>query len=363
MVNMIRRNIVFLIIAGLLVSGGVAFGIVVVATWGEFAYSNNYYYDPGVPSSWEKVSFSSDVGSINIKYNSTPTNYAVKLELDIKVSGGFVAGKSFSDFFKPIIWANVSEPVTTFSLENNPITWFIFPIIQIITIDVTLRTDVNYDIAAASTTGLINLDIPDNMDLNNTILHSTTGSITLNANENVTFSGNVQAGGTTGKVDIFAKNVNFSQGLTTTSTTGLLTLNFTNCVMGNDISGTSTTGKITLNSYNMVYSQNSVLNLVSTTGEVIANIYQYIDMGVNITGSLVTTTGGIGVTYKDNQAIVGASFLGATTTGSYARTNSGGFSAISSNPFESLDYGTANSTYTLSLTTTTGGINVDGTSS
>jgi hypothetical protein len=64
MINMRKRNIVFLIVAGLLVSGGVAFGIVVVATWGEYAYSNNYYYDPGVSSSWENVSFSSDVGVV-----------------------------------------------------------------------------------------------------------------------------------------------------------------------------------------------------------------------------------------------------------------------------------------------------------
>ena len=83
MVNMKKKNIIILIIAGLIVSGGVAFGIVVVATWGEYAYSNDYYYDPGVPSSWEKVSFSCDVGNINIQYNTTPTNNVVKLDLDI----------------------------------------------------------------------------------------------------------------------------------------------------------------------------------------------------------------------------------------------------------------------------------------
>jgi hypothetical protein len=238
-----------------------------------------------------------------------------------------------------------------------------FPIIQRITINVTLRTDVNYDIAALTTTGSVDLDIPDNIDLNNTILSTTTGSIILNANENVTFNGNVQAGVTTGSVTIYASNVNFAKGITTLSTTGSITMNFTNCFMGDDISGTVTTGGVTFKSYNMWYSQNSILNLQATTGNVIARIYQYIDMGSNITGSLITTTGSIGVTYIDNQANVGASFLGAWTTGSYTRTNSGGFSAISSNPFDTLDYGTANSTYTLSLTTTTGGINVDGTSS
>lgn len=47
------RNIFFLIIAGLIVSVGVAFGIVVVAILGEFDYSNTY--DPSVLSSLENV--------------------------------------------------------------------------------------------------------------------------------------------------------------------------------------------------------------------------------------------------------------------------------------------------------------------
>ena len=65
-----RRNIFFLIIADLIVSGGAAFGIVVVATWGEFEYSNAFFYDPSFPSSLENVSFSSDVGSNIINYDT-----------------------------------------------------------------------------------------------------------------------------------------------------------------------------------------------------------------------------------------------------------------------------------------------------
>ncbi|GAG32912.1 unnamed protein product, partial [marine sediment metagenome] len=162
-----------------------------------------------------------------------------------------------------------------------------------------------------------------------------------------------------------AQNVNFSQGLTSASTTGSVTMNFTNCVMGDDISGTLSTGSITLRSFNMMYSQNSVWAFETSTGSINAVIYQYVDMGVNITGSLVTSTGSIGVTYIDNQASVGASFSGSWGTGSYNRINSGGFNSTTYNPFYSIDYGdgTATSTYTLSLTTSTGNINVDGTSS
>jgi hypothetical protein len=287
----------------------------------------------------------------------------VQIELDIKVSGGFVAGKSFSDFFKPITWTNISASLITFNLQNKPTTWFIFPIIQRITINVTLRTDIDYDIAAASSTGSINLDIPDNMDLNKTILSTSTGSITVDANDNVTFGGNVQTSTSTGSVAIYAQTVNFSKGITTSTSTGSLTLNFTNCIMGDDISGTVSTGSITLKSYNMVYSQNSIWAFETSTGSISASIYQYVDMGVNITGSLETSTGSIGIIYVDNLASVGASFSGTTSTGSYTGVDSGGFSPANANPFVSDDYGTATSTYTLSLTTSTGSISIDGTSS
>jgi len=364
MVKMGKKRLIILIIAGIILSGGVIFGVVIFATWGEYKYSNTYYYDPGIPSSLEKVSFSSNVGSINVKYNTTPTNFAVKIDLDIKVSGGFVAGKSFSDFFHPIIWLNESVPVTTFSLQNKPSASFIFPIIQRIIINVTLRTDIQqYDIVASSNTGSINLDIPDNMELNNTILATDTGSITLDVSDNVVFGGNVQVGTSTGSVYVYAQNANFSQGLTSASTTGSLTLNFTNCFMGDDLSGTVSTGSINLKSYNMIYSQNSILGFQTSTGSISASIYQYIDMSANVTGSMITSTGSVNVYYIDNQPSVGASFLGAWSTGSYNRVNSGGFAAISTNPFNSLDYGTATSRYTLSLTTSTGSINVDGTSS
>ncbi|MFX1455279.1 MAG: hypothetical protein ACFFDB_07865 [Promethearchaeota archaeon] len=357
-----RRNIILLIVAGLLVSGGVAFGIVVVATWGSYSFSNSYYYDPGIPASWEKVSFTSDIGRINIRYNTTPTDYVVQLDLDIKISGGGVAGKNFSDFFKPIVWLNESVPVITFQLENKAIAWFLIPVFYNITIDVTLRTDVNYDVVGSSITGSINFNIPDNMVLNNTILSTTTGSVAINANENVTFNGNMLATTTTGSVAIYAEGVNFSHGITTSSTTGSLTLNFTNCIIGDDMRGLVTTGSITIRSYNMIYSQDCVWDFDTTTGGIKATIHQYVEMGANITGSMVTTTGGVEVDYIDTLSSVGASFFGASSTGSYSRSSGGGFSATNFNPFYSLDYATANNTYTLSLTTTTGGIDVDGTS-
>lgn len=358
-----RKNlkIVLFIVAILIVSGGLVFGILVFTSWDTFEYSNTYYYEPSVPSPIEKVSFSSDVGKILINYNKTPTDSFVKLDLDIKIRGAFVEGKTFSDFFNPIVWLNESVPVVTFSITNKP--WGLFALSQNITIDVTLRTDVVYDINALSSTGSVSLNIPENVAINNSILEASTGSISFITAKNVTFLGDVKVETSTGSIAVFAKHNEFNQGISAITSTGSIVLNLTNCIIGNDILGKVSTGSITLRLYNPVYSQNCMWNLDTSTGGIDIEIYQYIDMNANVAGTIETSTGSIDLIYKDNLGTVGASFFGTTSTGSYTRTSSGGgFAAPTTNPYNSLDYGTALHTYTLTLTTSTGSIHVDGTS-
>jgi hypothetical protein len=358
-----RKNlkIALLIISIVIVGGGATFGIIFAVTWGDYEYSNTYYYDPGVPpSGLEKVSFHSDVGSITIKYNKTPTNYFVEIALDIKLKGAFVEGKSFSDFFKPVTWLNKSVTVIRFSLDKK---FTLFPIIQKINISIILRTDLIYDIIADTDTGSIGMIIPQNIRLNNTDLDCSTGSILIESDDNCVFDGNLDVKSSTGSIAVYAKKVNFTQGLYAYTSTGSLLLNFTNCIIGNDLTGTVSTGSISIKSYNMIYTQDSMWDFETSTGSVNVDILQYIDMGADITGSLKTSTGSIDLTYKDNQSSVGASFFGSWATGSYSRSSSGGgFGSTGDNPFQSIDYGTATSTYTLSLTTGTGSIDVDGTS-
>jgi len=123
-------------------------------------------------------------------------------------------------------------------------------------------------------------------------------------------------------------------------------------------------GSISIKSYNMIYTQNCVWDFETSTGSVNVDIFQSTNMTANVTGSLKTSTGSIDLTYKDTLSTAGASFHGTWDTGSYSRSSSeGGFGPTNENPFKSLDYGTALSTYTLSLITSTGSIDVDGTSS
>lgn len=362
-----RKNlkIALLIISIIIVGGGGIFGIIIAVTWGEYKYSNTYYYDPQIPpSDIEEVSFNSDIGNIIINYNTTPTNNYVMIDLDIKLKGAFVKGKSFSDFFKTITWINDSISVTTFSLEKKSSTWFLFPLIQKINISVTLRTDIKYDVSALVSTGSVEMDITEDVILNNTNLVTSTGSVYVQAKDNSILYGDLDLRVSTGSINLFAKRVFFISGFKAVTSTGSLNLNLTSCIIGENIKAKASTGSITFKSYNLEYDTNSVWDIETNTGSIDIEISQFIGMGAGITGTIETSTGSIDLIYIDNQASVGASFLGSWSTGSYTRSSSGGgFVATNINPFDSLDYGTALWRYTLDLTVSTGSIDVDGTSS
>lgn len=113
----------------------------------------------------------------------------------------------------------------------------------------------------------------------------------------------------------------------------------------------------------MRYIQDCIWDFKTSTGSINVDIFQFINMGANVNGSLITWTSSIDLVYKDNLSSAGASFHSTSSIGSYSRSSSGGgFSSINDNPFESTDYETATNTYTFRLATGTGSIDVDGTS-
>jgi hypothetical protein len=356
-----KARIVLIIVAACIVTAGTAFGVVVAATWGQFEYSDSYYYKPGAPSPIEVLNFNSDIGQINIKYNTTPTEYYAQVELDIKIVGGFVAGKIYSDFFYPVEWDNISS-IISFDLDAKSNPAFIFGLSHGITIDVTLRTDVVYDIDAYSTTGAIDMDVPDNVVVDDTSIGTTTGSVVLNSAKNTTFQGVLGMSTITGSVSLFAKDTNFTHGLTSSTITGSTILNFTRCIVSDNLIGTITTGSLTVNSYNMIYMKDCTWNLQTVTGSVDIQVFQYIEMNASITGTIGATTGSVDILYDDSLSSVGAQFT-CSVSGfgsiSYTPLGSGGMGDVSG-VISSSDYGGAINKYTFGVSTTTGSIEVLG---
>ena len=357
-------KITLIVISALIVGGGIGFIVTGFTTAGSIEKSFSFQYEPISPDPIEDLSINADLGNIIVKYNTTTTPYFAEIDVDLKIAGLFMSGKTYLDFFNPSTewWAESSGIFTLEVLPDvlfDPSYWFKS---YEITITVTLRTDVIYDIVATTATGAIEMSVPDEVILNDTSLTSSTGSVKLTTFGNNEFQGNVGLQTSTGSVDHFAKNTNFTHGFEAITSTGSLLLNFTNCFMGEDLTGIVSTGNVIFKSYNMYYFKDIDLNLQTSTGNIDAEIYQYINMGANVTGSMKSSTGSIDVLYRDSLANTGVKFTSSIGVGSInyiphaTMEITGGLGSI----YSSFNYGIATYKYTFAFTTSTGSVDVDG---
>jgi hypothetical protein len=269
-------------------------------------------------------------------------------------------GKTYQNFFEPQSdwWNNVTA---TFNLLTLPDIWFDpshwFKSYNI-TVLITLRTDVVYDITALASTGSIEMEVADEVILDGLSLTSSTGSIDLKTLGDNTFMGDVILDTSTGEIKSYATKTNFSMGFQASTSTGSLILNYTSCIMGDNLIGTVSTGNVNFKSYNMVYSKDINLNLASSTGKIDVDLYQYISMGANVSGIWETSTGNVDVLYRDSLVDTGVRFVGSKGTGSFIYTSHAtmDIEGITDNIYYSLDFAAANYRYEISLETSTGNI-------
>jgi hypothetical protein len=359
------RNIILIFIAALIVGGGLGFIITGVATSGTIEESFSFYYE-GTPSTIEDLNLNCDIGRIDIQYNTSATQYLVEVNVDLKVSGLFVAGRKYVNYFTPASewWENTTSP-TSFDLKVvpgawfDPSHWFSSYDIEVV---ITLRTDVVYNLEATTGTGAIELNSAENVTLDGITMNSGTGKVSLNFLNNTMIQAAVDIETGTGDISLYGMGTNFTQGVATDAGTGAIDLNFTKSIMGGNILANTGTGGITLKTYYMEFTSNSNWNIDTGTGKITLVINQDSGMGANITGTLNTGTGGIEITYTDTSSLVGASFYGNTGTGSFTRIDSGGFEDPLNNPFDSDDFNTSTYNYDFDLETGTGNIRVDGSS-
>ncbi|MHA1457981.1 MAG: hypothetical protein ACTSR5_18745 [Promethearchaeota archaeon] len=369
-----KYKIVIIFIVALIAGGTIGFFVNGVFTSGSIEKHSSFNYDPSVPSPIESLKIQADIGNINFKYNTSNVPYY----------GLFMEGKDYTAFFVPDTewWPLENE----FYLKTLPDIWFDpsywFKSYDI-TINVTLRTDIVYNLIAIVSTGAIEMTTANGIILNDLTLQSTTGSVdfiskentkylgdvnlatitgslTLSTLENSTFESGLTLSITTGSLDLFADTSNFEQGIELDVITGSMDMNLTSCVIGDSLIGSITTGSIELHMDDILYTKDSALNLMITTGDITVDISQTNDMGANITSTIQTTTGSIDVIYKDNVVDVGAQFTSSKGIGSidyiFLPTE---FSHLS-DVITSLNYNDPYvNTYTFACIVNTGSINVD----
>ncbi|MFX0074258.1 MAG: hypothetical protein ACFE96_02355 [Candidatus Hermodarchaeota archaeon] len=355
-------NKALLIVAILIVGGGVAFFAYGFSTRGSIEDSFTFTYEPVSPDPIQDLNVNVDIGEITFQYNTTPTSSYVQIDVFIQITGLFMQGKTYQNFFDPHSewWDNSTG---TFSLLTIPDIWFDpshwFKSYNISVI-ITLRTDVIYDITALSSTGSIEMEVYQNTTLDRLLLTSSTGSVKLKTMGYNTFLRNVRLVTSTGSIESFATRTNFSSGFYAETSTGSSTLNFTSCIMGDNLIGTVSTGDINFKSYNMLYSKDIDLNLDTSTGSIDVDLYQYISMGANVSGIWETSTGSVDVFYRDTLVDTDVRFVGSTGTGSinytpHATMEITGLGSV----YSTSNYGDGMYRYLFSLDTSTGSINAN----
>ncbi|MFX1326644.1 MAG: hypothetical protein ACFE91_00680 [Promethearchaeota archaeon] len=226
--------------------------------------SLTYTYSSTTPPIKKELNLNTDLGIIDIKYTTQPTDYLIRIDVDIEMAGPNLNGKSYLDFFN-IGWENFSSPVNfTLELKSDILEEFSNLHKANVIINIILRADIIFDINASIIEGAIEIV---------NLVGITVSDLFLNVDRG---------------------NINYD---------------FTHCTFEGNISGTVNYGNITLKSYNNQYTQNCKLTFINVWGYTLIDIYQYEEMGGNITGIAFTKAGRIRVIYKDESSNIGAQFV------------------------------------------------------
>ncbi|MFX1303146.1 MAG: hypothetical protein ACFE9X_07295 [Promethearchaeota archaeon] len=232
--------------------------------------SLTYVYSSTTHPLERQLNLNADVGKININYNTQPVDYLVKIDVNIEMAGPNLDGKSYLDLLN-IYWENLTSPINfTLEIKSDMIADFSNLHKANININVLLRADVIFDINSSVLEGAVEVITPMGINLNN----------------------------------VFTNVIN-----------GNIFYDFTSCNILGNVTGIVNNGDITLKAYNNQYNQNCTLTFVNEIGYITIDIYQFEEMGANITGTGITKTGYISLIYNDYSPNIGAQFTLYNKTG------------------------------------------------
>ncbi len=236
-----------------------------LSTYDIINESLHFEFTPDTPFSIEKIFLNVDVGIIEIRYIDPPVDYHVKIDVNIEMSGANLAGRNHSHYFD-IDW-QTSGSSANFTMKLLSDDWFDLSMwsMKNVSIVVTLRKDIVFDIIAKVNKGDLELTVPWGVSINDLVLNVTEGDIIYD---------------------------------------------FDHCGIEGNITCINSRGDIRLNATNVKYTRNSVWTLITELGNIEIDIVQYIDLGANVTGKiLISTKGDLHFFYKDNKPSVGAIFI------------------------------------------------------
>jgi len=230
------------------------------------ASDDSYKYTTRNSSEIQELNINSDVGDIRLNYFDARVKHAVIIEVNFMMVGSDLAGKTPLEYFS-IDWQNSSSPLN-FTLELNSESWLDYSnlLVKIVSIIVSIREDLVFDVNIKLKEGDIETVIPWGVSINNLLVNVTKG-------------------------DIF--------------------YDFEFCTIQGNITGFVDEGNIDFRTWNAKYTHNSNWNFTIETGDLTLNISHnndLIDLGANITGKTTLNDGSALFIYEDNSANIGARF-------------------------------------------------------
>jgi len=246
---------------------------------------DSFIYAPSTSSPIENLNVEAEYANIEIKYVSPLVDYYAMIEVNIEMSGKNLAGKNYKDFFDANLDFTNSSPSFIMAFKANIDKLEVLPLIKNLTIIVNLRSGIIFDLNITLEKGNVGLFVPFRMPINNVIVNVSNGNIFYDFNYCI-IEGNI-----TGIVN-----------------EGNIFYDFKHCKIDGNIIGIANAGDIVLKSTNVKYIRNSSWTFEIENGDFEIYIYQYEDLGANITSMAKISDGGVFILYEDNSANIGARF-------------------------------------------------------
>lgn len=223
--------------------------------------SLSFPYNPSSPSSIEKLYINADEANVEIKYIDPEVDYYSLIEVNLMIIGVDLGGKSYEDYLN-IQWNQSSSPANfTISIISddwyNPSLWAK----KEINIILNLRKDIVFSIITNLNEGNYEIAVPWEVSIGDLITNVSLGNISYDFEYN-TFQG--------------------------------------------DIIGNLNDGDLIFKLNNVQYAQNSSWDINAGKGNLHIEVFQYRDIGANITGIFKVNNGDIFILYEDNSANIGA---------------------------------------------------------
>jgi len=255
--------IIFIFVISLITAVPITFLFVVLSSYSKIHENRVLKYSASNSSPIIELNVNNEIGNVEINYIYPPINYYVKVEVSIEMFGKNIAGKSCSDYFD-ISWKNDSSPVNfNMKVKSDVDQIGLLSLIKDATVTISLRADIIFDINTNVIYGNVEINAPFGVSINEVKINNTYGDILYD---------------------------------------------FNHCTIEGNITGINNEGDINFKTYNVEYSQDCSFFLDTETGNITVDIYQYNQMGANVSG-IIKNAGVINLIYEDNSANIGALFL------------------------------------------------------